>query len=303
MCMKLNRSAREFNLGGSGANHCAGSPAQCRPCRGFTLIELLVVIAIIAILAALLLPALSAAKEKAMSITSINNQEQLVKAWIMYAGDNNDALPRNGGVNNGNGGTGGLLPPDDPSFQPGAANAQWCPGNESIAAGITNAYIKVGLLYPYLNNVKVYKSPADHKTVDGLPTSRSYSMNCWMNPIESWNTSRHYSGAKELTDYRKDTAIRHPSSTWVFIAENPYGINDGFFVCDPNAPVWIDVPASYLLDGSGIAFADGHAIIKKWHDPHVLELRSAPPTGGIQQDASTGDLAWLQARSTVLLGQ
>jgi prepilin-type N-terminal cleavage/methylation domain-containing protein/prepilin-type processing-associated H-X9-DG protein len=61
--------------------------------RRFTLIELLIVIAIIAILAAMLLPALTAARERAKRIVCVNNLKQNHTALIGHAGDNDRNLP------------------------------------------------------------------------------------------------------------------------------------------------------------------------------------------------------------------
>src|SRR5258708_6806638 len=64
--------------------------------RGFTLIELLVVIAIISILAAILFPIFAQAKAAAKKVNCISNQKQISLAWLMYAGDYDDAALRPG---------------------------------------------------------------------------------------------------------------------------------------------------------------------------------------------------------------
>ena len=186
---------------------------------------------------------------------------------------------------------------------PNINNGNWVHGVMGTIYGATPIsntdpnLIKAGSLFPYSKSVDIYKCPADTKTAKVgtavLPTTRSISMNGWLNPFAPFTT-----GNARIYRTQGDITLPAPVNCWVFLDENPGTINDPFFVCDPfdgYASQWVDIPASYHNSAGGISFADGHSIFRKWRDSAILGKIGAPfvPTAHPEID-----LNWFQSVST-----
>ena len=244
----------------AGVSFCKPRP-EGRGRSGFTLIELLVVIAIIAILAALLLPALAKAKQKAHSISCMNNNKQLMLAWRMYAEDQNDRLVAAMNVS---------WQPGRPNWFTGGLNYN---GNNASNWDIRQDMVK-SPLWPYAGkNRHIFKCPADQAMVvvngQRLPRVRSNSMSQVFGTGE-WLDYDIKSGGQDVWRiYDKLSGIVLPAQTWVLMDEHPDSINDAALAvsctrADTTSAKIIDYPANYHNGAAGMAYADGHAEIHRW---------------------------------------
>jgi prepilin-type processing-associated H-X9-DG protein len=274
------------------------------------LIELLVVIAIIANLAAMLLPALSKAKAKAITVQCMSNHRSLMLAWHMYVDDNQDRLPyASDSVSNP--GQDGAWVFGQMDFDP-ANKYNWDP---DIA-------IKTSPLWNYCGkSAGIFKCPADQSyvTVSGVnkPRVRTMAMNLWLGaaggtmysglpasePVAGWII---YSKGNQIN------ANPGASSIFVFMDMRPDSVDVGNFgvsmdgygsatkAPNPGAYRFWDLPSLQHGNASSFSFADGHCEIKKWRDGRTTPALVQPPNSIVDKFVSPNnqDIAWLQERAT-----
>jgi len=262
---------------------------------GFTLIELLVVIAVIAILAAILLPTLSAARERARGLICLNNTRQLEFGWELYADDHNGQLPDN------------LVMTE---FGP-RTNINWV---NNVMTWDTNpdntnqATITQASLGPYAEGqTGIYRCPSDHalsslqRAAGWTARIRSYSMNAMLGDVGQFTASGTNVNNPDYVQFFKITQIPHPSGIFVFLDEHPDSIDDGYFIDRAYSWQWRDLPASYHNGATAFSFADGHSTLHRWQQPSTIR----PPFPDVANlpislpSGDWGDFQWVISHMSV----
>jgi len=154
----------------------------------------LVVIAMIAILASMFLPVLSKAKARAQRTRCKNNLHQLTLSWVMYLHDNDGRLVESYGSTN---------------------RSAWVMGTMTNAAEAVNAdLLRQGKIFPYSQDVMVYRCPTDEGVTIGgkrINSVRSYSMNGFMGARDPSIAALPPGANDYVPFFSKDSDLRRPS--------------------------------------------------------------------------------------------
>jgi len=261
--------------------------------RAFTLIELLVVVALVGLLGLTLLPARAGTRGRGQAVNCAANLGHLVRAWQLYAADNNGRLVMN--FHDG--------------YVPGAESpdAPWATGWLDWTTSTQNTNTVYLLNDRYAKLTKYMEAePARFCCPGDRFVSEVQRARGWTNRCRSYSMSLSLGAGNALDGpwsplYKQAKTMSAlltpgPAETWVFTEEHPDSLNDpGFF--GPLGTTFPDVPGTYHNGCGGFAFADGHYELHKWvgtlASNQVTRIVSYAYRNNLSAPAGDPDLHWV----------
>jgi prepilin-type processing-associated H-X9-DG protein len=263
--------------------------------QGLTRIEVIVSAACLVFLFANIQVFSTTGRERSKREVCMANLRALTAAWQMYADDNKGKIP-SGDVYYSwffpsNSGGPQLAwrewPHPFPHVMPpnqATNGAAAYPYSSQISEAAWQHATAEGLLWTYVGDYDIYKCPTG-RVGDFVTYSMSHSMNTYPNSAGT--------PSQPCPTITNRNQITKPAERFVFL-DAGYAKQGGFFIPYSiwGGLKWGDLPPMQHSQGTTFVFADGHAIYRKWTDPHTLQA-AKDGWGQGTMDNCDCDLRWI----------